>query len=313
MLSLFTASKQESIRISCIDNTIKQISFERCALDKSVFTSTISDKQEKTLNACKTAFTKYIVNSQKLTVNGNTLNERDEYTMPGFFTLIDQYNEEMIICFFDKVVEMHTEMLFLYYALPFIKNLPDSYPVKSNPYFLIYTYASPCERCLETYYMLSKEHPTYIFEIFYTQRYKKNCISSLFYSKYKESEINFSNSFSFPLLDKAYFSKQCSTQINTLSDTLYYFYKNQQKNINGQKQNIKEKYFTLGQCSETIYKDIITNKGDIKEEYFSRFHFEIIELIQKTTEKSQPAYIYNYKYLRKKLDKLQFIKEKESK
>lgn len=231
--------------------------------------------------------------------------------MPGFFTLIDQYSEEMIICFFDKVGEMHSEMLFLYYALPFINNLPDSYPIKSNPLFLIYTYASPCERCLETYYMLSKEHPNYFFEIFFTQRYKKNCISSLFYSKYEESEINFSNSFSFPLLDKAYFSMQCSSQINSLSSELYSFYKNQNKNKNDQKQTIKEKYNTLNQCSELVYKDIIENQGDIKQQYFSKFSFESIQLIQTTVEKSKPAYIYSFKYFRKKIDKLQFIKEEK--
>ena len=32
--------------------------------------------------------------------------------MPGFFSVIDQYNKEIIICFFDKLGIIHSEMLF---------------------------------------------------------------------------------------------------------------------------------------------------------------------------------------------------------
>ena len=230
--------------------------------------------------------------------------------MTGFFSVIDQYNKEIIICFLDKLGIIHSEMLFLLNAHHFLKSMPDSYPVKNNPFFLIYTYASPCERCLETYSMLSIEYPTYHFDIFYTQRYKKNCISSLLYTKYSETDINFANSFSFPLLDKSYFAKQCSKFINVLSNTLYTSYlnnKNKDNKSNTIRLLLKSQYNDLNECSESIYKEIIKNQGEIKKDYFPNFNFENIELLEKNVEIDIPLYIYDYKYLREKIDEFSFI------
>ena len=106
-------------------------------------------------------------------------------------------------------------------------------------------------------------------------------------------------------MDKSYFAKQCSKFINVLSNTLYTSYlnnKNKDNKSNTIRLLLKSQYNDLNEYSESIYKEIIKNQGEIKKDYFPNFNFENIELLQKNVEIDIPLYIYDYKYLRKKID-----------
>ena len=186
-LLLFSYVSSHTIQINCLTNEkFVIISPNKCLFDKTQYGKK-EDFNNNILKQCKEKFIEFLKTQTEVMVTSDgKLISKDRSKMPGFFSMLDGTSKTINICSGDRNIEMHSEMYFMKMSLDFINTLDADMIVKDNPTFFLFTFSSPCFKCLEEYKIINSNLiKNSSFEIFFYNIFQKNNINYLLKSEFE--------------------------------------------------------------------------------------------------------------------------------
>ena len=225
---------------------------------------------------------------------------KDRSKMPGFFSMLDGTSKTINICSGDRNIEMHSEMYFMKMSLDFINTLDADMIVKDNPTFFLFTFSSPCFKCLEEYKIInSKLFKNSSFEIFFYNIFQKNNINYLLKSEFDDYQISASSDIQFTMLENSIFRNECLPVINHFLDSFTIYYKNKKerklihqeitvqnaiskniiKNNKINQEDLINMWQEVEKCINIEYEKMMNSHNTLlQQQYFFNFHFTKVEI-----------------------------------